>query len=341
VSDKLTNKPVTPSREMLELLKSWAAPDVTEVKKAEIVGKTNFMGVPIEEMYSRLEKEEEPDEEVVEQLTAEEIEQIRQDAYNEGFEQGKEDGFSKGHEEGLESGKQEGLEQGIEEGLQQGLEQGLQQIEAKAERWEQLTEQLYNPIERVDAAAEQQLLNLAVMLTESVLRSETKSNKEALLNVLHEAIASLPFNTEYAELHLHPDDIELLTEIYDEEAMAERKWILKPEPGYQLGDLVVATPNSLIDRTVKQRIKQTIEPFVQSALKQDEKTHSESNDSDETELKADNVENDVASTEESDQPNTPADSSDPRLDTDQPVEMSEQKEVPEVESDAELENKDD
>jgi flagellar assembly protein FliH len=174
-----------------------------------------------------------------------------------------------------------------------------------------------------------------------VLRSETKSNKDALLNVLHEAIASLPFNTEYAELHLHPEDIELLGEVYDEEAMAERKWILKPEPSYQLGDLVIATPNSLIDRTLKQRIKQTIEPFVQSALKQDEKAQSELNDSDEIELKADNVENDVASSEESDQPNTPVDLNDPQLDKRQTVEPSEQKEDSDIESDAELENKDD
>lgn len=266
MSDKLTKNPVTPSAEMLELLKSWAAPDVTEVKKAEVRDKTNFLGVPIEEMYSRLEQEEEEEEEEVPQLTPEEIEQIRQDAYNEGFELGKKEGFEQGQQEGFEQGKQEGLTAGHEEGHAAGLEQGQQEITQLSARWQQLLDQLYNPIERVDEAAEKQLLNLAVMLAESVIRHETKSNKEALLSVLHESIASLPFNTEYAELHMHPADIELLEQVYNEEAIAERKWIIKPEPGYQMGDLVVATPNSLIDRTVKQRIKQTIEPFVQAAL---------------------------------------------------------------------------
>ena len=110
-----------------------------------------------------------------------------------------------------------------------------------------------------------QLLDLALMLAKAVIRSETKTNPDVLLNVLHEAVSSLPFNTEYAELHLHPDDIELIQQTYDEEALAERKWILKEEPGYQPGDLIVGTPNSLIDRTLKHRIAQTIDGFIQGS----------------------------------------------------------------------------
>ena len=45
MANKLTNKPVTPGEEMLELLKEWTGPDVTEVKSAELKGKTNFLGV--------------------------------------------------------------------------------------------------------------------------------------------------------------------------------------------------------------------------------------------------------------------------------------------------------
>lgn len=263
--DKLTNKPVTPSDEMLELLKDWVAPDVTETKKAEIVGKTNFLGVPIEEMYSRLAKAEaEEEEEEVPQLTAEEIEQIRQEAYEEGFTQGKEEGFAQGKEEGLASGHEEGLLQGQEQGLQQGIEQGQVQIQQQVEHWQSLIEQLYDPISRVDKAAELQLVDLAVMLAEAVIRTESKSNRESLLEVLHESIASLPFNTEYAEIHIHPNDMQLLQQVYDEEALAERNWILKEEPGYNPGDLTIATPNSLIDRTVKHRIQQTIHSFVDS-----------------------------------------------------------------------------
>jgi len=265
VVDKLTNKPVTPSDEMLELLKDWVAPDVTETKKAEIVGKTNFLGVPIEEMYSRLAKAEaEEEEEEVPQLTAEEIEQIRQEAYEEGFTQGKEEGFAQGKEEGLASGHEEGLLQGQEQGLQQGIEQGQVQIQQQVEHWQSLIEQLYDPISRVDKAAELQLVDLAVMLAEAVIRTESKSNRESLLEVLHESIASLPFNTEYAEIHIHPNDMQLLQQVYDEEALAERNWILKEEPGYNPGDLTIATPNSLIDRTVKHRIQQTIHSFVDS-----------------------------------------------------------------------------
>ena len=275
MADKLTKQPVTPSKEMLELLKDWVAPDVTEVKKAAVVGKTNFMGMSIEEMYKKKALADEPEEEEVQPLTAEEIEQIRQDAYQEGFEQGKTEGKEAGHAEGLEQGHAEGLEKGHQEGIEAGREEGREAINEAIVRWQQLAEQLVSPIERVDEAAEQQLLNLAVMLAESVLRTEIKSNKESLLAALHESISALPFNTEIAEIHMHPDDIELLKQEYDDEALAENKWIIKPEPSFELGDLTVATPNSLIDRTVKSRIKQTIDEFVKQA---NLSTEDESND---------------------------------------------------------------
>ena len=265
VKDKLTKKPVTPSREMLELLEEWAAPDVTDVKKQEVSGKTNFMGIPIDKLYSQVVEENEVEEEEIKPLTAEEIEQIRQDAYEEGFAQGKTDGFAKGEEEGLQQGHEKGLEQGQQDGYQAGLAQGQQEVNNLIARWNQLAYQLYHPLEKVDKVVEKQLLNLAVSLAESVIRQESKSNSDVLLNVLHEAVSSLPFNTEYAEIHMHPEDIALLREVYDDEALVEQKWIIKEEPGYQLGDVIVMTPNSLIDRSVKQRMRQTIDKFIAKA----------------------------------------------------------------------------
>lgn len=266
MSDKLSKQPVTPSKEMLELLEEWAAPDVTEVKKQELTGKTNFMGIPIDKLYSQvIEEQQEVEEEEIKPLTAEEIEQIRQDAYDEGFAEGKAEGFTKGEEEGLQQGHEKGLEQGHQEGYQAGLEQGQNEVNNLIARWNNLAHQLYHPLEKVDRVVEKQLLNLAVMLAESVIRKESKSNGEVLLNVLHEAVSSLPFNTEYAEIHMHPDDILLLREVYDDEALVEQKWIIKEEPGYQVGDVIVMTPNSLIDRTVKQRMRQTIDKFIVKA----------------------------------------------------------------------------
>ncbi|GHB62402.1 hypothetical protein GCM10008107_09350 [Psychrosphaera saromensis] len=266
MNDKLGKKPVTPDRELLELLEEWVAPDVTESQRSRYTGKTNFMGIPLDELYSKVIAKEEIEEEEIPPLTAEEIQQIRQDAYDEGFESGKSEGYQAGEAQGREEGHEIGIKSGHEEGYLAGLEQGQAEIDIKVARLTDLTHQLYHPIEKVDAAAEQQLLNLVVMLAESVIRHETKSNKDALLSVIHEATASLPFNTKLSEIHIHPDDLELLSEIYTAEAMIEQKWIIKEEPSYQPGDIIVMTPDSLIDRSVKQRIKQTIEPFIEKAL---------------------------------------------------------------------------
>ncbi len=264
--DKLGKSPVTPNKELLDLLEEWVAPDVTKSKKSEFVGKTNFMGTPLEQLYSKaLVQETVEEEEEIKPLTAEEIEQIRQDAYNEGFELGKTEGYQSGEAQGKLEGHEQGVKQGHEEGYLAGLEQGQAHINEKIERLADLGHQLYHPIEKVDKVVEQQLVNLAVMLAESVIRHETKSNKDALLSVLHEAVSSLPFNTEFAEIHIHPDDLALLQEVYSEEAMIEQKWIIKEQPAYQIGDIIVMTPDSVIDRTVKQRIKQSLDSFVEHA----------------------------------------------------------------------------
>lgn len=265
MKDKLTKNPVRPTKEMLDILESWAAPDVTEVKKQEVKGKTNFMGMPVDKLYSQIIEEAKAEEEEIQPLTAEEIEQIRQDAYDEGFAQGKDDGFAKGQEEGLQQGHEQGLHQGHQEGYLAGFEQGQNEVNQLIARWNHLTYQLYHPVEKIDKVVEKQLLNLTVALAESVIRKESEANLDVLLNVLHESVGSLPFNTEYAEIHMHPDDIELLRQVYDDEALIEQKWIIKEEPSYTSGDVVVMTPNSLIDRTVKQRLRQTIDKFIHKA----------------------------------------------------------------------------
>lgn len=263
--NKLTKAPVTPNDELLELLKDWVAPDVTADKKQELEGKTNFLGVPLNELYSSKKQTAIHEEEVVPQLTAEEIEKIRQDAYEEGFLQGKEAGYEAGFEEGKVAGIEEGKTIGHAEGVETGLAEGQAIIQQQSEEWQQLVAQLYDPIKRVDKAVEMQLLELAVSLAEAVIRTETTINPNVLLNILHEAVDSLPFNTEYCELHLHPDDIAIIKSVYDDDALVEQKWILKEEPAYNRGDLIVGTPNSLIDRTLKHRLKQTIDEFVLSA----------------------------------------------------------------------------
>lgn len=262
---KLTNKPVTPTKEMLELLKEWQAPDVSEVKKATVVGRTNFMGVPIEELYKAQPQLIEPEEEEVKQLTAEEVEAIRQEAYEEGFAEGKEAGFEAGKEEGLVAGHEEGLANGHKEGFEAGMQEGREAVEQQIQQWQSLTQKLDTPIKRVDEATEQQLLNLAVMLAESILRVEVQTNKQSLLAIIHESVSALPFNYEFCEIHMHPDDIALVESEFSDEQMAENKWIFKPEAHFEIGDVVVATPNSLIDRSVKQRIKQTIRSFIEDA----------------------------------------------------------------------------
>lgn len=247
-------------------LVNWNLPDVEDEIKSND-GKTTAMGKPIDWYYDKrhqeqLEQGDEPEEEF-QPLTAEEMEEIRQAAYEEGLLQGHNEGFEKGHAEGLEKGHAEGVEKGTEEGFQAGLEQGKEAIEQMAERWKGLTHQLNNPLLEMDIQAEQQLVELTVQLAEAVVGVEAKINQDAILNTVKESVKALPIADTKCEISLHPEDFELVKNQFGEQELVEQGWHIKADPTIELGGCVVESRTSSIDRTMKTRLKNTLDRFLQ------------------------------------------------------------------------------
>lgn len=241
----------------------WPLPSV-EVEIDESTLKTNALG---RKPTWRFEPPEEVEEEV-QPLTAEEIEEIRQAAYEEGFNQGKEEGFSTGFDEGKKSGHEEGLSQGHEEGLAKGLEQGQEEIKALAEQWSLLTEQLHHPLSVVEKNVEQQLLQLVVQLTEAVTLHEAKTNPDIILSALAEGMKALPSHEAQTQILLHPDDITLIEQQFSSEHIQEQGWRFVSAPQLAQGSCQIENSTSNIDLSIKSRIKEVLESFLQEALHQ-------------------------------------------------------------------------
>ncbi|AJR09555.1 flagellar assembly protein FliH [Photobacterium gaetbulicola] len=199
-------------------------------------------------------------------LTAADLDDIRHSAYEEGIAEGRaaghSEGFEQGQQQGLEQGQQQGLEQGLAQGLAQGLEQGKAQIDEQVGYLTQLAEKLATPLQQVDDAVEQQLVQLVTSLARELVQVELKTNPQVILQTLREGIAALPMAGQQTTIQLHPDDLDIIKQAYGTENLAERHWTLQAEPALNRGDLFVESGNSTVDYQMENRLRHMLEQFV-------------------------------------------------------------------------------
>jgi flagellar assembly protein FliH len=258
------NAPVTPSMSADDF-EVWSLPNVKKELSAQEKEKTNALG---KKSTWRFEPPEETEVEEVVPLTAEEIDDIRQAAADEGFNQGKEEGFAKGYEEGKIKGQEEGKTQGHEEGIATGLEESKEIITKLSEQWQALVEQLHKPLENVEKNVEEQLLQLVVQLTEAVVLQEAKTNPDILIAAIEAGIKALPSIELQTQIHLHPDDIKLTEQQFGIEHIKNSGWRLLPSPQLAQGSCQIENSTSNIDLSVKSRLKQVLNSFLENALHQ-------------------------------------------------------------------------
>ncbi|ARD43630.1 flagellar assembly protein FliH [Colwellia sp. PAMC 21821] len=247
-----------------EKVDTWTVPNVQQ-DAAQDDGKTNALG------KSRNWRYEPPEETEVSEpvpLTAQDIEEIRQAAFDEGFTQGKEEGFAKGFEEGKASGHQEGLTSGHEEGVSQGLAEGKETSEQQIAAMQTLLEQLHQPLLNVEKNVEAQLLQLVVQLTQAVTKHEAKTNPDILLSAIAEGIKALPGQEPQTQILLHPQDIKLVEQQFGATHIQEQGWRLLAAPQLSPGSCQIENSTSNIDLSVKSRLNEVLESFLQEALHQ-------------------------------------------------------------------------
>ncbi|GLS89463.1 flagellar assembly protein FliH [Psychromonas marina] len=242
---------------------SWSIPELSETERDE-PEESSLFGKPATWYNNRNKAVEEIEEDVEEQpkpLTLDDIEAIRQSAYEDGFNEGKENG----HQQGVEEGKLEGLATGHQEGLAQGIEEGLAQgtkeIEEQVKRWTSLLDRLHNPLEKLDANAEYQLVHLATSLAEQITRCEIQTSPKIILQALKQAVDALPISEQKLSINLHPEDLKFVLAAYSQEQCIHRGWDLQAEPALMRGDCQINTQVSSVDFAFNTRIDQVLKRF--------------------------------------------------------------------------------
>jgi flagellar assembly protein FliH len=181
--------------------------------------------------------------------TAQELEAIHQQAYEEGYEKGKQEGFEFGHKEGLNQAKHE-----------------LQRYTTKLDR---LLETFEQPLHNLDNQVEKELLALVIAIVKQLVRREVKSDPNLIVGVVREALSVLPISSRNVRLLLHPEDAELVRDVY---ALGDTEvgWHLIEDPVINRGGCRVVTDTSQVDATLESRLASLIAPLLAGARAIDE-----------------------------------------------------------------------
>lgn len=166
--------------------------------------------------------------------TAEDIERIHEEARTEGYQAG--------YAEGLAAAQAEMAADRVAE---------LAKINA-------LTANFASALSHIDQTVADQTLDLALEIARQIVRATLQTRKELLLPLVREALQALPLHHGSINIHVHPDDVNLLREGGSELALPGGMHFVA-DSGIQPGGCLIKAGHSEIDATVETRWKRVLE----------------------------------------------------------------------------------
>ena len=159
----------------------------------------------------------------------------------------------------IETWEREGRTAGFEQGYKEGYDKGAadsvtkikQEFDQKKQAFESLLHSLSKPLADIDEAAEQQILQLVVVLAQQLVRRELRLEPAAVIAVIRESVALLPASTQNIKVRLNPEDATLVRELL---AGGEGQWQLIDDPLITRGGCRIESNTSRIEATLESRL---------------------------------------------------------------------------------------
>lgn len=158
----------------------------------------------------------------------------------------------------LEALEHQAREEGHAAGLAQGLAEARAQGREQLARLASICEQAARPLEALDAAVEQELAQLAMLVARRVIAQELAARPELIAQAVRQAAAALPAATRELRVRLHPDDLALMREL----EATETHWQLVADPALKRGDCLLESERSRLDARVETRLAVMIDAVL-------------------------------------------------------------------------------
>ena len=153
---------------------------------------------------------------------------------------------------------QPGYDEGYAQGRAEALAAGQQELQSQVTVLQGLMQKLAEPFVELDAAVETELLSLATIVAEQVIRRELSTDPAIVLSIIRESVALLPVSSRKVSLQLHPADAQLVRE-HLSAPVDEGHWQIIEDAACPRGGCVVTTGHARIDASVEQQIARIAE----------------------------------------------------------------------------------
>ncbi len=160
--------------------------------------------------------------------------------------------------------------QAFEQGYREGLASGQAEVAARAQRFEALMNKLAYPFEELDAAVEDELVQLAKILATHILRRELKNDPEQIVGAVRDCVEVLPAAARNVRLFLHPDDAKLVREYAAGEPAGG--WTIQEDASISIGSLRVESDTSYIDGRIESRLNEIVGTALGTSRKSDKES---------------------------------------------------------------------
>ncbi|MGZ3182392.1 MAG: flagellar assembly protein FliH [Telluria sp.] len=152
----------------------------------------------------------------------------------------------------LENARAEGYEEGRAAGYADGLAMGRAEAATERAHLQSIAAEFAQAVAQADETIAADVLDLAVQLARSMLRTALEVKPELILPVIREAIGYLPVAQQPAVLSLNPDDVQLVHDAMGEE-LDKGGWQIKADAAVGRGGCKIETASNQIDAQAASR----------------------------------------------------------------------------------------
>lgn len=148
-------------------------------------------------------------------------------------------------------------QQAHDEGFAAGLQAGQDELTHRLAVLTELTGHLSQLVSQTEQQLAADLVQLAVRMSEQVLRDALREEPQRLLALVQEVVAEVPYLGEQPRLYLHPDDLALLRHTLQVE-LAPDGWLLQADPALSRGGCRLETAGGSVDATLETRWRRVL-----------------------------------------------------------------------------------
>ena len=160
--------------------------------------------------------------------------------------------------QGIPTGFKKSYDEGYKAGLREGQEKAQKELADAVSALRNIVFRYRTKEETLLQSLEQNVFKLAIDISEKIIGSEVKINRDVVLSVIKKSLALIG-GTPRITIKMNPDDLDTVKAHIDEfknEFSDIKSWRIEPSNAVDLGGCVIETNDEMIDARIQQMMAQ-------------------------------------------------------------------------------------